>query len=391
MFSTMKRWLGMLVLVAGGSVASAETTRASLGEGFDLVIANGGATVVKGKQRARLVEGVSIDKVKIDKAGRKVEVTLEDYSCASSHTYTWSYGYLTARLENTAAYALHKKKDYAGSAAGFAKAVAADPTWDVAAVNLASAQQLAGDKDGAIKTLAPWIASQPMAMYAKITSDAELSPLLERPEVKALRAAKPGDVKVTQDGIDGLVALQPDRQLIAVARKEASWGACFYETKLEIYDAAKGTLVAATPIVAWEETSDECDKGGNLKPKARAAVAKRIVALQTMLRDLGFKKVKTEVGTDVTRDEGMKSTSSIKKHKLGVVAQNDVVRVFQKDTELGRGAVLERLDKVVFVPDLRAVVAWSVRPGAEGCEGTDPTQVTVIPVSLPAAAATPAK
>ncbi len=67
-----------------------------------------------------------------------------------------------------------------------------------------------------------------------------------------------------------------------------------------------------------------------------------------------------------------KSVVALQKYERGVAEHDDVARVFQEDTELGRGAVLERLHQVVFVPDTRAVVAWSGRPGAEGCVGGGP-------------------
>jgi hypothetical protein len=80
-------------------------------------------------------------------------------------------------------------------------------------------------------------------------------------------------------------------------------------------------------------------------------------------------------------DEGtLKTTSSIKNAKLGVVVQGDTVRIFRKNDELGTGKVFDRLTRAVYVSGLDSVVIWSLRPGAEGCEGTDPTQVTVIPL-----------
>jgi hypothetical protein len=364
-------------------------TRASLGDGYDLVIAQGGMSIVKGKQRARLADAMSIDKATLDKKTKQVTVKVSDYTCAGTTTHSWSLGHLDARMENTSAYALHKNKDYKASAAGFTKAVAADPTWKIPAINLASAQQLLGDKDAAIKTLTPWLTNEPIATYVQITTDPELSPLLDRAEVKALRAAKAGDVKLTQSSVDGHVAYAPDRKLLAVARTERSWGACVFQTDLEVYDVTNGKLVATTPIVGWSETSPECDeKAGGVLPRARKTVAKRAATLQTMLRDLGFKKIKVEVGTEPTLGEAkgdayQKTRSSLKKAKLGVVAQDGQLRVFQGNTELGSAKTELTLERVVYIPDLHAVVAWTVSPGAEGCMGTDPTAVTLVPLKKP--------
>jgi len=382
----------LLALAAVPASAGDPPKSKSLGDGYELVVDNSSLNVLHGKQRARLAPALELKKVTVDKPSKKVTATVEDYSCAMTATYTWTFSELDARMENTAAYALHRKKDYKGSSAGFAKAVAADPAWKIAAINLASAQQLLGDKDAAIKTLTPWMTNEPIATYVSITTDPELSPLLDRPEVKALRAAKAGDAKLTKDEVGGYVAIQPDKKLIAVARSEASWGACAFGTDLEIYDLASVKLVATTPIIRFDETADCDENGGSILARAKKPIAKRVAALQTMLRDLGFKTTKTELGSDVkSADDGGKTSSNIKNAKLGVVVQGDIARVFRKNDELGSGKVLEHLHRAVFVSALDAVVVWSGRPGAEGCEGTDPTLVTVIPVKQPAAAATPAK
>lgn len=388
----MRRLLTLsLLLVTSPAVADdTAVTRASLGEGYDLVIDKWNAHVVKGKQRARLTDAISISKVTVDKTARKVTAKLVDSSCVGETDHTWTYAHLQARLDNTSAYALHKKKDYKAAAAGFAKAVGADPAWKIPAVNLASAHQLLGDKDAAIKALAPWLSSEPIAMYVQTTVDPELSPLLDRRELEAIRAPKPGDAKLTQGDVEGGAAYDATRKLLAVTRTERSWGACVYQTDLEIYDATNGKLVATTPIVRFDETSPECDEStSGVIPKARKAVAARTVMLQKMLRDLGFKKLTTEAGTDPTwEQDGLKQRSSIKRAKLGVAASNDgKARVFQKNSELGSGAILSALRATLYIKELDTVVVWSLRPGAEGCEGTDPTAVTLIPLSRPAGAA----
>jgi len=63
------------------------------------------------------------------------------------------------------------------------------------------------------------------------------------------------------------------------------------------------------------------------------------------------------------------------------------VRVFQGNTELGSGTSLDNASRAMYIKDLDSVVVWSGRPGAEGCEGTDPTAVTVILLKRPAAPA----
>ena len=104
---------------------------------------------------------------------------------------------LNARLENVAALALHRARKWTEAAAGFSRALALDPTLDVAATNLASAQLLAGKPEDALRTLAPLLEKAPVATYAQVASDPELAPLLKRPALAALRAPTPGKARLT--------------------------------------------------------------------------------------------------------------------------------------------------------------------------------------------------
>ncbi len=100
--------------------------------------------VMKGKARALLTKRA------IDPQAGVVDVDVEDSSCVGKAHYTWSLAHLDARIANANAFALHQKKSYKLAAEGFAKAVALDPTWKIAAYNLASAHSLAGKLDDAV-------------------------------------------------------------------------------------------------------------------------------------------------------------------------------------------------------------------------------------------------
>lgn len=383
MLTLRRHALACLLIASLASGAFADDAQQSLGDGYTLIVDRNGLHVVKGKRRARLVDAQSILAATVDNKTKQVDVKVSDFSCAGESKYHWTLTHLDARIENTAAYRLHKNKDYVNAAAGFAKAVAADPGWNLAAYNLASAQQLAGDKDAATTALAPWLASAPIATYVQVTADPELAPLLERPELKAIRAALAGTATISAAGeLDGKVAYSKDKGLIASTRTERSWGACVFQTELELHDAKTGSLVAHTPIIAWSETADECDEKANrVVRRARPIVAKRIMTLTAMLRELGFVKVKTEKGA-VTGDL-RKGTARFAKAKLGVVMAGGTARILVKDTEVGTAKVLELLVDAVYVDEPRMMLLWTLRPGAEGCEGSDPTEVAVIPLAKP--------
>jgi hypothetical protein len=94
----------------------------------------------KGKQRTRFGSAAYVTSVQIDAAAHSVTLALENW-CNRPYKETWTYAALGARLENTSAYQLHKKANYKLAALGFARAVALDPTWNIPAYNLASAQK----------------------------------------------------------------------------------------------------------------------------------------------------------------------------------------------------------------------------------------------------------
>lgn len=380
---------GAVVIAFGSTTASAEEgDRRQLGDGYALVVQNWGVHVVKGKQRAKMAPGFAILDAKVDQKAKKVDVEIDANDCAGSSKYTWTFGHLDARMENTSAFALHKKKDYAGSAAGFAKAVAADPGWNIAAYNLASAQQLLGDKAAATKTLAPWLASAPVETYLHVAFDPELAPLIDQPELTGLRSPKPGNAALDSTGdLTGAVAYAKDRGLIAVTRLEQSWGACGHTVQLELRDAKTGAVVAHEPTVAWSETEEDCNETftKGISTRARPVVAERAKRLSKVLVDLGFVTAKlTDRGKAGPRSETTGAeTFLFPKAKLGLAANNGIARLLVKDRLLGEAPILEHVRDALLVDDPHVAVIWTLRAGREGCEGTDPTDVSLIPYPKP--------
>src|SRR5678815_445742 len=80
-----------------------ETFRA-VDDGIALAIGRPGALyVVKGKQFTRLAPADTFDKLTIDKSAKKVIADIADYTCAGKSHYEWTFGHLTARIENAVA------------------------------------------------------------------------------------------------------------------------------------------------------------------------------------------------------------------------------------------------------------------------------------------------
>lgn len=306
----------LLALLLIPALAHADARRAVVGNGYALVV-DRGLAVEKAGTRAHLDDTTdAIGTVTIDTAAGKLGADVED-RCGVRRHLGWTFAQLDAALARAAAF-----------------------------------------KAADVGALAPYLKSDPVASYVQIATDPKLAPLLDKPELRALRSARPGTAAVTADGVTGDVLYAPDRKLIAIARSERSWGGPqILVRNVELYDT-KGKLVAIAPL-----------------PDKRAAAT-----IQSMLRDLGFSPATVEAGSAVTRTDDGKTKSTFAQAKLGIVVLHGTARVLRGDTEVAKASVSEHLVTAFYLPDVRAIVAWTIRPGAEGCEATDPTRVDVIAV-----------
>jgi hypothetical protein len=315
-----------------------------------------------------------------------VDVDVTDITCIGTHHHRWTFAHLDARLANSAAFALHQKKNYKDAAEGFAKAAAADPSWEIPAYNLASARVLLGDLDGAIAALASRIASDPVTTYAKVSSDPELRPLLARKEIAALHAKTPGTAKLDiKDIKDPSLAYSPERNAIAVLHDEQSWGSSVFWMTLEIYDVKTHKLLASTPIINGDETSPDCySQSCGIIASAKPVIANRIKQAEAMLAELGFSSA---TGENVTAEDApisgdhMKRKVYLSNAKLGVVAVDGTARVLRGNTILATATGLhQRLDRVVYLEAPKLFVMWSFEPTGEGCDGYP--EVAITPLQL---------
>jgi hypothetical protein len=338
--------------------------------------------VQRGTTAARIADGVFTAPPTVDAATQTLTIATNAFCDAPvpSGSVTFTFHQLKARLDNVEAYALHKQKKYAESKAGFAKALARDPANRTIAVNLASAQQLLGEPTEAVKTLAPWINSEPIATYVTVAGDPELAPLLLRPALAALKAKTAGTVIVTATGLKGGVAFAKAANLLAVERHECDWGtgvakanAC--ASHIELFEAS-GKRIVSLPLSNFD--------GANQKRNAQ----RRQVA-QAVLRDLGFVAeavVHGKVTSTGTDREPAKTKFALASLKLGVVGFNRMARVLRGNTLVVETPTMERLLAVDWAPTANAFIFHSGRFGSEICETTDPTRVDVVPA--PASAAT---
>jgi hypothetical protein len=364
--------------------------RAQLPHDLTLVIDARGFAVQRGKLRAPLeIDGhPSPVTFTVAMTGELALVKVTD-TCDAVHKLYFGVRNLEARLENVAALALYRKRRWGDSAAGFARALALDRTFDVAATNLASAQLRSGRADEAVKTLGPFLYPIRAATYARLVADPELAPLLDRPEVTAMRAPVAGTAKLkTTSGdvtLEGRFAFSGKYRLVAAVHGEASWGTCAREAELVLLDSA-GAVAARMPLLSPADQAIDDARDCPIRKSARGAVAARVAAAQRLLTDLGFSPG-GEPGELSLTEKGL-PRATFARAKIGLVLAPGVARVLRGDQEIGSAATPGRqLEAASFFDgsyvSLDAVVfAWA-REGREGCEGTDPRGIQLLTILLP--------
>ncbi|WP_143140954.1 TPR end-of-group domain-containing protein [Nannocystis exedens] len=354
------------------------------GEGLKIQLGKeGDLRVSDGHRSAPITTGGDVDALnKVTNLPEgQVKIRFET-TCGEERELVFTRPALLARVANAAGLRAHRKKDYATAAAAFVRATKLDPDFDLAATNLACALALQGKTAEAIAALKPWIAREPVKMYAKILADDELAALREAPEIVALRAAKPGTAKLAGD-----VAIPapevfhaPERGLFAAVRQEQSWGSSDGTARLEVFDRT-GKQAAELLLIDWADAEDGDCGGICVRTASRARIDGRVAVADRLLRDLGFVPLPgAEVGQTIASDDDA-SKMRFTKAKLALVLREEVLHVMRGGKSVARQPdALHLLTWAVHSAELGVVVYSSIRPGAEGCEGTDPTALGIVAV-----------
>lgn len=341
-----------VIVVTLSSLVAAEP----LAEGYQLTkAANSQVWVSKGKRRAPIEvrSGMfELSEIKVDKRARTVAIPVLT-TCNGDQVTTYTFDQLEARLVNAEALALHKKKSWKNAAKGFAAAVKLDPTWQLPAYNLASARQQLNDLPGAAAALAPWLASAPIPTYLHVTQDPELSPLLATKELAAIRAARPGNLKVTADG--GIYGYNAERKLVAAQIEESNGMSCTTYTSIVLIDAQRAVQLASLPLSTYEHCGDKPGKPKLVTPKAAEQIEKLLV-------DFGIVSTAFESGSYEDRGQDKRAVR-LPKSKLGVVTNGGAVNIVSGNTSLATTGLSEaNLTWATFLPEPRLMLLGSYSP-----------------------------
>ena len=178
---------------------------------------DGGLSVRRGKVRARVPVDLPYPEFLTGVSAKATSTTVTvqaEANCEGPQTFTLARARLEALLENAAARSLARARQWDEAAAGFSRALAADPTLSEAATNLAVAQVHAQHPTDAVATLARAAEHDPIWVAWRLAADPELSPSPPRrrwPSSTAPRRAIP-----SHRALDGKhVAFSPSRGLFA--------------------------------------------------------------------------------------------------------------------------------------------------------------------------------
>jgi hypothetical protein len=372
----MKLTLGLaLALTSTAAIATAEPPPSIRLDG-DLVLELSGRSLVvrDGKRSTPLHDASAVTDAKVDRAKRTVTIATdvpETVRCGVGGTETFGFDELRAKIENRYAYARHVKKDYAAAAAGYAKAIALDPTWRIPAYNLAGVRTDLGDLAGAVAALAPWLKAEPIRTYLHVTDDKELRPLLARPELAAIVARQPTAPMARLRGAAYSAALG----LVAVPQATGEFMQCQAITRVKLHEAATDKYVGEVPA-SGDGGCEQIPGGGPFFFHARSPDALLGADAAAILGKLGFAPVAIE--TSAAPQGGDKWTAYFPTAKLGVVLKDRKLNVLQGNRSLGVGDGLWKLAPSLYLPDQRLVIAHTFEQGMETC-GEDPHRaITVI-------------
>jgi tetratricopeptide (TPR) repeat protein len=210
---------------------------------------DGGLSVRRGKVRARVPVDLPYPEflTGVSATATPTTVTVKaEANCEGPQTFTLSRARLEALLENAAAEALARAKQWEGAAAGFSRALAADPTLSEAATNLAVAQVHAQRAPDAVATLARAAEHDPIWVAWRLAADPDLTALAAAPALVKVYGAPVSHP--SHRALDGKhVAFSPSRGLFA-------WGAA--DDELRIVDLASGVVEARLPYSHVRRSAD---------------------------------------------------------------------------------------------------------------------------------------
>lgn len=352
----------------------------------ELVVAMGDDEVVISKRR-----GASAV-LHVVENERHLRLSYED-NCGVEAETTLLRPEVLARLEESRGLRSLEKGDVVLAAKAFRAALHADPQLASAVFHLASLLARTGQVAEARAVYAGRIETNPYEAYLEVLQTPELELFSTDPAFAALRSARPGpaalDPKALVTGFGGnVVAVQPERRLLAVTRTELSWGSdCRFDTDLVLFDGKDGRILGTLRLVNLEEGVEtdgaSSTSGGHCRFERPSEIEARVRLANRVLADLGFRPAEAwtlEPSREEVRDVPAE-TLVLRIPGTGLeLRPRATVSVWRGGQQLGEARLEGELRLAAYVPSAKAVVVEGWHEGAEGCEATDPVHIAVVPL-----------
>ena len=346
--------------------------------GIRVEMTYGDAVVSRGAMRIRLFH-TPLFGFSANADSTQIEFDFNDcWTFGEPEQKTFTLDMLEARLDNAAALKLHRAGHYQEAVPGFQRALRLDPGYLLAGFNLASALNLAGQREKAAAILLPFVARNVAKIYLAALPDPELTPLLDQPSLAALRAHPPGTAVLKTWNTDW-IAYSPKHGRLAVLDPHDG---------LRVFALTPGRLDAVLNLgdripqwsgegSLWRER-EQVTKA--MEKRAKETFARKLPAVNRFLADLGFVEVtRRELGK---LDEAPDSFQDVQFSGSGMkLARDDSkLRLIHQGCTIAETEAWHqhRLVKVILLPSLKTVVwRWSRNGGATDCHRQAGTEVLI--------------
>lgn len=320
------------------------------------------------------VRAHSIERTTIERS--TVTIAYEDQlSCVPKKNLQRDIRYFQSRLENTRAFRVYKEGKFAEAAQGFHRALELDEDYGKARTNYISAAARAGDLRAAELAFSAAFKKDPLSTYEKLLSDDDFTPL--RPSFRTKNKVVPV-LRLVDGDLNDFAGYSKSAGLLAVARKEVSWGAENWTAELHVFDARTRKLVSQHTLVRWHDTTED----GQIKPEKHKELEVRLAHLNEALAASSFRTLPGGMRAEFNQLAPAKGAVEARIEGLGqtIVAENDVLRLMDEGQVLDtftstlKGA---RPDSVYAVPEMSALIYSGAFEVAEGCDSGPETLLEV--------------
>lgn len=310
--------------------------------------------------------------------GDTITIFYEDQlSCTPQEKLRHDVRYFQARLENTRAFRVYKEGRFAEAARGFRRAMELDDHYGKARTNYIAALCRAGDLNTAKNAYSRAYSKDPISTYVKLLEDDDFKPL--RSELRTSNTVQPA-LRLVHDDLLDYAGFSKERGLLAVVRKEISWGAQNWTAELHVLDVRSRQLVSKHTLVRWHDITED----GRVKAAVKKELSSRLERFNEALTALQFRAAPAGTRGEFRQPAPVGGAVKAPLSGLGlsVVAQTETLRLMRGKQVLDtfHSTLKGSRPSVVYgVPEMNSLIYFGAYEVAEGCDSGPGTLLEVFP------------